>query len=277
MRRPAIAVVLLFLALLPGPAWAWTLFFEAMPVAGYALPGLANAPYSERAALTRAAADGVVPSVAASLGLAGKMSPVAIGPCGWRLTTQPAMRADVASDRNAAIHLAAALGYVFRQSAVLVADFDDTAGETTYGVVSLPPGPADPMLTHRFYLHAAATDSILEGGYSSVPEGLLFLGLGKTDPERFVAGLRRAAETFGEPGMRFVRSGKAKAMLVANNWDVDSEGGAYRGRFPQSTVALLDQATQRNQALIDRLAERFRWRPAPAARDVEPQATSPGP
>lgn len=277
MRRPALAAILLVLALLPCPSWAWTLFFESVPVAGYTLPGLVSAPYAERLALTRASADGVVPQVTASLGLAGKTSAIAVGPCGWKLGTQPAMRLEVASDRSAALSLAAALGYVFRQSAVLAADFDDTAADTVYGIVALPPGPVDPAMTHRFYLHAAATDRHLDGGYSLVPEGLLFLALGKGDPDQFLASLRRAATTFEEADLRFARSGKAKVVLVANNWETDTDGSAYRHRFAPSLVALLDQAAQRNQALIDRLAERFRWRPPPAAREAEPQATTPGP
>ncbi|WP_374448419.1 hypothetical protein [Stella sp.] len=277
MRRPALAAVLLILALLPCPSWAWTLFFESVPVAGYTLPGLVGAPYVERLALTRASADGVVPQVTASLGLAGKTSTIAVGPCGWKLGTQPAMRLEIASDRTAALNLAAALGYVFRQSAVLAADFDDPAADAVYGVVKLPPGPVDPVLTHRFYMHAAAIDRILDGGYSTVPEGLLFLDLGRSDPDRFLASLRRAAETFGEADVKFVRSGKAKAVLVLNNWDTDPEGGAFRHRFPPSLVTLLDQAAARNQAIIDRLAERFRWRPPPLAREAEPQATTTGP
>jgi hypothetical protein len=68
MRRPAIAVVLLFLALLPGPAWAWT------SLRGHAVADTPARPrqcaVQQARRLTRAAAD-VVPAVAASLGLAG--------------------------------------------------------------------------------------------------------------------------------------------------------------------------------------------------------------
>lgn len=277
MRRTIFASAFLVCSLLAAPAAAWTIFFEAIPVAGYSLPGLSGAPYSERLALTRAAADGVVPQVAASLGLAGKMSPVAIGPCGTRMATQPAMRADVASDRNAALNLAAALGYVFRQSAVLVADFDDAAGaDTAYGIVGMPPGAVDPSLAHRFYLHALAADRQLSG-YATMPEGLIFFAWGRVEAPDFLPSLRRAAESFGEPEVRFARAGKAKVILATNNWDADSEGSAYRQRFQPSFVALLDQAAQRNQALIERLVDRFRWRPPPTPRDAEPQATSAGP
>lgn len=265
------------LALLPAPSMAWTLFFEAVPVAGYTLPGLVNAPYGERLALTRAAVDGVVPQVAASLGLAGKMSPVAIGPCGTRMVTQPAMRADVAADRTAAHNLAAALGYVFRQSVVLAADFDDVRGGSAYAVVGLQSGPVDAALAHRFYIHAAAAEPTLIRGYGALAEGLIFFHLGREEPEQFAAAMRRAIESFDEPGVRFVRLGRARVDLIMNDWQADPEGGAYRQRFSPSLVGLLDQAMGRNQALIDRLAERFRWRPPPVSREAEPQATSHGP
>lgn len=69
----------------------------------------------------------------------------------------------------------------------------------------------------------------------------------------------------------------ARVDLIMNDWQADPEGGAYRQRFSPSLVGLLDQAMGRNQALIDRLAERFRWRPPPVSREAEPQATSHGP
>lgn len=121
------------------------------------IAGPADAPYGEREELTRPAADEIVPAVTGALGLSGAVTEVAIGPGGWRLATQASLRAVLAADADeaAARRLAAALGLVFRQSDVLAADLDAADGEAAYGIVALP---ADPVLTQRFYLHAAVAD-----------------------------------------------------------------------------------------------------------------------
>lgn len=262
------ALLLLAAAAGEGRAASWTIFFEALPASGLSLPRLPDAPYGERLDLTRRTAAEIVPAAVAAVGMSGAVSGVTTAPGGWRLATAPSMRAEARGGAAAARRLAAALGYVLRQTAVLAADLDDAGGTTAYGIVALPSGPADPALTQRFYLHAAATDRGLSDGYSTLAQGLLFLNVrdaagrpfGGLDDGPFLAALRQAAASSRGPPAAFARSGRATVILVANDWQARPAGEDYRAMLDTAAIAPLDRLAARHHALLMELADRFGWR-----------------
>ncbi len=271
MRALALAVsALLFLATSAGAgrAGSWTLFFEALPATGLTLTRLADAPYAERLALARRTAAEIVPEVTAILDLSATTSDIATAPGGWRLATAPSLRAEVCCGEAAARRLSAALGYVLRQTAVLAADLRDAGGGTAYGIVALPPGPADPALTQRFFLHAARTDQGLADGYSTIGRGMLFLNVrdpagrpfGGLADGPFLDALRRAAASFGDTDVGFTRSGNARVMFIANDWQALAAGEDYRRLLDAASIPALDRAATRHQAIVAALAARFGWR-----------------
>ncbi|MGE0717362.1 MAG: hypothetical protein AB7P02_18090 [Alphaproteobacteria bacterium] len=270
MRLLSILLVALALAI-GAPAAAqqrpWTVFFEAIPATGIDLPRLAEAPYEDREVLADRVVAEIVPPVVTALGLDKQVGQIATRPGGWMLATEPSLQATVQGGEAPATRLAAGLGYVLRQSAVLAVDIGDEKGDTVYAMVALPSGRPDPATTQLFFLHAAGIERGLAGGYSTIAQGLLYLNLrdragrpyGGLDDTMFVDSLRQAADTF-TPKLRVARSGRARVMLVANDWAASPGGSRYRVHLPSSVMTALDDAQKRHVAIVNEVAARFGWR-----------------
>ncbi|MCC7276638.1 MAG: hypothetical protein IT561_28505 [Alphaproteobacteria bacterium] len=247
---------------------SWLVFFEAIPATGIDLPRLTDAPYDERLVVAERVRDELLAEVVTALALGKDIGETAVAPGGWMLATEPSLQASVPGGEAPALKLAAALGYVLRQSAVLAADLGDDRGAVGYAIVALPAVPADPALAQRFFLHAAGIDRGLAGGYSTVGAGLLYFNLrdragrpyGGLDDAAFADALRQAATTFQEPPLRFATAGRARVVLVANDWASAPNGAAYRLQIGSGAVPALDRLQERHRAIVGEVAARFGWR-----------------
>ena len=271
-RRSVLLTLALSVLVLTGRVEAqdrpWLLLAEAIPAVGVDLPHLDAAPYEEREALAEQVRVELVPRIAAAIGVPGGAEARAVTPGGWMLTTNPSIPVTVLGGR-AAERMAAALGLVLRQSAVLTVDLADGQGGTGFGLVALPDGPGDPALAHQFFLHAAGVDRGLAGGYTALPVGMVFLNLrdgrgrpyGGIDDAAFADALRRAVTTFPGPALRYERSGTARALLIGNDWKTSPDGAAYRDRIADpAAVRRLGPIQQRHTALVLEAAGKFGWR-----------------
>lgn len=271
LSRRLLLLFLLVLVQPPGVAAQdrpWLVLVEAIPAVGIALPRIDASPYEEREALAEHVRETVVPQVAGVLGLSTSIEPRDVTPGGWLLSTQPTIPVTV-QGAPAAARMAAALGYVLRQSAVLTVDLADGQGGTGFGLVALPDGAPDPALTQQFFLHAAGIDRGLSGGYTALPVGMLFLNLrdprgrpyGGLEDASFIEALRRAAASFADPPLRFERAGNARAVLVANDWKAAPDGARYRAMVGDDAVfRRLEPIQLRHGAIVLETADRFGWR-----------------
>lgn len=234
LRRLVVAVWLVMVA----PAWAvdpvQTLAYEVIPAAQVDLPGLDSAGYAERAAVTTRVLTDLLPAVFRAIGVDPDTVATAVVPGGYQLQTNPALVSRVAAADTRADRIAAALGYVFRQSGVLVFNLSDPAGGTDYVIVRFPPGALNNTLAHRFFRHAADSAKGLGGGYSVLGDDMVFLNLrdGGTpysglDAGAFAVALRRAVAGFRELPVTVAAVGTAEAHLMSNDWDRASEGETY--------------------------------------------------
>ena len=115
-----------------------TFFYEVVPSAQIEVPRVPGATYAAKERLARQALDEIVPQILSVLGLeAPKIEPT-IGAGGYERMTNPSIQTYVDIDDPTSRVLAAALGWIFRQKSVLVADLQDeieqllTHHETTH-------------------------------------------------------------------------------------------------------------------------------------------------
>lgn len=267
--RFPLAVALVLAAISPA-AWAdpspRLLSYECLP----SLPE-GTAPYATRAAVTRRLAEEVVPAVFDVVGIPADRAETAVVPGGYQRHTNPSLQSGVEIDEAEAERLAAALGYVCRQDAVLVTDFAAASGEpagaedTVYVLIGFPAAALTPAVAQAFFDHAATIDPGLGSGYTVLGEAMLFLNLranddgapwsGLTD-DAFTAQLRRAAASFQGPPAHVATVGRAQARLVENDWQTAPLGEAYLGRLGRSGAPIVAElaALQARRATIERNA-----------------------
>lgn len=259
--------LLLALLLACGPAAAQNalLFsYEAMPSAQIALPKAKTAPYADRERLARAAADELVPAIIDAMKLDPARAKTEVAPGGYLRETNPSLQTTLSLGHADARRLAAALGYVLRQGSVLVSDCADPAGTAGYAAIRFDRA-IDADLAHKFFLHAAGVEKGLGGGYSVTGGRMLFINLAGADGKpfsglpdtAFLAGLRRAAETF--PGAALAGSGKCRAYLVANDWSKATNGEEYATELGAGGGGLM-LLRLKHTTMVESHASRYGWR-----------------
>src|SRR5690242_2646066 len=101
---------------------SWRLSFEVLS-SQHALPaGSRKATYAEKDDLTRAVLAEIVPHVWTVLGATAMRARSRVQPGGYGEDVNPAIHSVIQTHEAEARRLAAALGYVFRQSAVILHD-----------------------------------------------------------------------------------------------------------------------------------------------------------
>jgi hypothetical protein len=273
VRLVPLALVLTLLAVASAAAADRVLLFsyEVTSAVGLDLPKLPQASYAERATVAGEALDRVVPDVVRAVGLKPSQIQTQITPGGYLLKTNASLQSKATLGDQPADRFAAALGYVFRQSSVLVSDLTDAAGDTGYVTVSMPKGTMNASLAQSFFLHAASVDPGLGGGYTAFGDDMIFLNVrdgngqpySKLDDPAFESAMRRAVAGFAPAKAEVGAVGKARARFVANSWKAKPAGDDYTALLGGSGSALvkrLDRLRERQVKLLLAAADRFHWR-----------------
>jgi len=223
---------------LPARAAEWLIAFQAVPEQ-------ADAVYNQQAIQTAGLASELGPSVLGAVGLdpGAFDAEVVIG--GYRGRISPSVVLHVDADAPTADRVAAAFGFVFRQSSVLVWQ-DAATGGTFAALVTFP--SLTPTLADFFFRNAIAVNLGLGGGFTARDNRLLFLNLrdgsGKPlsnlEDDGFAAGLRQAAKAFGD--IAVVTTARADAHLLARD--------AYAATLGQDPMPGLGRLKNRRGELL---------------------------
>lgn len=264
-------VLLLLPALSARAADPVLLFSYEVTSAQFGFAKLREASYADRAAVTADALAAIVPDVIAAVGLDPARVETRMTPGGYLGRTNASLQSRAALDGARADRLAAALGFVFRQSSVLISDLADRTGGTGFATLRFPRDTLDASLAHRFFTHAAGVHQGLGGGYTAFGDDMIFLNLrdetGKPysglDDRAFAAGLGRAAADFPGARPRIAARGSAAARLIGNSWRQMPDGAGYvqvLGGPGPSVLPALRGLQDRHTALMNRAANRYLWR-----------------
>lgn len=266
---------LAFLAVLPvsaaGASERVLLFSYEVTSAQFGFAKLREASYADRAAVTAEALAAIVPGVLVAVGLDPARVETQMTPGGYLGRTNASLQSRTKLDNARADRLAAALGFVFRQSSVLVSDLADRSGGTGFATVRFARNTLDPNLAHRFFTHAAGVHQGLGGGYTAFGDDVIFLnlrdGAGKPysglDDRAFLAGLAKAAADFAGARPRIAARGAAGARLIGNSWRQMPDGAGYvavLGGNAAPELPALRALQDRHAGLMNRAADRFLWR-----------------
>lgn len=254
---------------------AWRLSFEvlssqhAQPLEGR------RASYAEKEHLARGALAEIVPHVWTSLGAVATRARSRVLPGGHGDEVNPAIYSNLQTSEAEARRLAAALGYVFRQYAVLMYDLAAPQSELRYVSVRFPRLSLTPALAARFFARARAQLESGKLGFSATRSRMIFINLntGIAD-DAFAAGLARAAADLPDAGIRIEPPKPLRAILVENDWQKAERGEDYvrlLGADPARIVAALAQLQRRHDGRVRRWVSFLQpRRPAPAPPQPAP-------
>jgi hypothetical protein len=230
------ALAAALLAAAPARAVEWLISFEAVP-------SDESKPYAARAVETTGMVYEIGPSILSVLGLGFSAFDADIAPGGYQGRINPSVLVYLDGEQGEAEIAAAAFGYVFSQSAVMV--WREAAnGDCLVVAVELP--GVTPNLADHFFRHAASVNPALASGFTVRGTRMLFVNLrggdgkplGGLGDAEFAAALKTAADNFG--GMAKTSTGRAVAKLI--------EKEAYRA-LVGATIGRLDRLRQRVRAL----------------------------
>jgi len=281
--RFAALLAMLLVAASPASAEAlrnWRLSFEvlssqhAQPVEGR------KATYAETEALTRAVLAEMVPHVWTKLGAVAMRARSRVLAGGYGDAVNPAVHSDIQTSEAEARRLAAALGYVFRQYAVLVYDLNVERSELRQVSARFPRGTVTPALAERYFSLARKQLKSDKLGFSATRSRLIFINLntGIAD-DAFAAGLARAAAEWPAAGIKIEPPKPVRAYLVENDWEKAKAGEDYVRRLgvvSEPLVAALAVLQRRHDDRVRRWVALLQPRRPPAARPA-PEPAQPRP
>lgn len=255
------------------PEVAQTLFYEVIPSAQLTLPNIKQARFADREALTHDVASELVPAILRLVDLAGNDPAkvrTRVGPGGYHLETSPSIQTQVVLADADANRAAAALGWVFRQESVIVADLQDRVeGRTGWVIVDFPEGAVTPELAHAFFQHAASMSRGLGEGYTAFVEDLLFFNMRDDDgapvsgleDAAFIEAMRTVAAAFSGAKVTAELNGVADARFVWNDWraERDPDGQGYGRQLGPELTASLAPVRERHSAMVRAAAQRYGW------------------
>lgn len=278
-RIAALAALLLVVA---GAAMAeaprnWRLSFEVLSSQHAQLPEDRKASYGEKDALTRAALAEIVPHVWTTLGITSARARSRVQAGGYGTEVNPAIHSNIQTQEPEARRLAAALGYVFRQYAVIMYDVNVEQGELKQISARFPRGTLTPQYATRFFELARRQLKSDKLGFSGTRSRMIFINLntGIAD-DAFAAGLTRAAAEWPEPTIKIDPPKPVRAFLIENDWEKQKNGEDYvRQLGPNGErLAVALAALQKRHDMRVR-----RWvallKPAPAPRPPSAPPTQP--
>ena len=149
-------------------------------------------------------------------------------PGGYGDEVNPAIHSNLQTTEAEARRLAAALGYVFRQYAVLVYDLAAEQSELRQVSARFPRGAVTPALAERFFGLARQQLKSDKLGFSATRSRMIFINLNTGIADgAFAAGLARAAAEWPEAGIKIEPLKPVRAVLVENDWDKAKGGEEY--------------------------------------------------
>jgi hypothetical protein len=203
----------------------WSLAFEVLSSL-HGEPQEGRKPsYAQKDRLARATLTDLVPQVWATFGARPESG---IGTGGYQDEINPAINSHLVTTEAEARRLGAALGYVFRQYAVLVYTLDAESGNLRYVSVRFARGTVTPILAERYFAAARSQLKSDKLGFTTLVSRLIFINLntGIAD-DVLVAGLARAAASLANAKLTVDPPRPARAYLVENNWEKAKEGEEY--------------------------------------------------
>ena len=246
----------------PGRAEAprtWRLAFEA--VSSVHEQPARKATYEEKERLTRAALAELVPHVWTQLGAVAARARSRVRAGGYKDEINPAIHSNVVIREDEARRLAASLGYVFRQWAVLMYDLDAEPATHRYVSVRFPRGTMTVEQADRYFARARAQLANDKLGFSAAGNRLLFINLatGVAD-DAFAAGLGRAAAELPEAGIKVEPVKPVRAFLIENDWSKSKDGEDYAKLLGDSgaLLAALGRLRARHDGRVRRWAQGLR-------------------
>lgn len=226
---PLAAALLLFAGAASAEALRnWRLSFEVLS-SQHAQPPEGRKPsYAEKEALTRAVLAEIVPHVWTALGAVAARARSRVQVGGYGTEVNPAIHSNIQTHEGEARRLAAALGYVFRQYAVIMYDLAAERSDIRQVSVRFPRGGLTPALAERYFGFARAQLKSDKLGFSATRSRMIFINLntGIAD-DAFAAGLARAAAEWPEASITVEPPKPAQAMLIENDWDKAKVGEEY--------------------------------------------------
>ena len=268
LRRTGILALLLAVLSAAGGARAaeprpWMIGYEVLSQIDPVPPRIARATYAQKEAVTREALATIVPELLARMNVPPAALTTRIGPGGYRDALSPAIQSEAKLTEAQARRLAAALGYVFVQWSVLIADYGAENGTVSYFTLRYPRGA---LTVARADAAFASLRRILASdklGFSTFGERMIFLNLetGIGD-QAYLTGLKRLHMAGVPLAVSIDGPGKAVAHFVGNDWDKARGGETYEaivGAERKDTIAALRWIRAKHAANLVRAAQRFGW------------------
>ncbi|MFO0990064.1 MAG: hypothetical protein U1F37_22370 [Alphaproteobacteria bacterium] len=256
----------------------WRLSFEVLSSQHPQPPAGRTPSYAEKDALTRAVLAEVVPHVWTAVGATAARARSRVQAGGYGTAVNPAIHSNLQTHEIEARRLAAALGYVFRQYAVIMYDLSAEESEHRQVSVRFPRGTLTPALAARYFGLARAQLESDKLGFSGTRSRMIFINLGTGIPDAaFAEGLARAAAAWPEPTLRVEAPKPVRAFLIENDWDKAKAGEDYvrqLGPDAERLAAALAHLQRRHDGRVRRWVAFLA--PTPGAR-TSPEAPQPRP
>jgi hypothetical protein len=256
----------------------WRLSFEVLSSQHAQPPEGRRATYAEKDALTRAVLAEIVPHVWTTLGATAARARSRVQAGGYGDAVNPAIHSVIQTHEAEARRLAAALGYVFRQYAVIMYDLAADRGDLRYVAVRFPRGSLTPALATRFFGLAREHLKSEKLGFSGTRSRMIFINIGTGIADAaFAEGLARAAAAWPGPGLKVDAPKPARAHLIENDWGKAKAGEDYArllGPGSERLAAALAHLQQRHDGRVRRWVAFLPPAPGPGVR-VRPDAPRP--
>lgn len=258
----------------------WRLSFEVLSSQHAQPPGGRKPSYAEKDALTRAALAEIVPHVWTTLGATAARARSRVQAGGYGDAVNPAIHSVIQTHEAEARRLAAALGYVFRQYAVIMYDLAAEHSDLRHVVVRFPRGSLTPALATRFFGLARQHLKSDKLGFSGTRSRMIFININTGIPDAaFAEGLAKAAAAWPEPVLKVDPPKPVRAFLIENDWDKAKSGEDYArllGAHDERRAATLAQLQSRHDGRVRRWVTFLQPAPRPGVR-VGPDAPQPRP
>jgi hypothetical protein len=241
----------------------WMLSVEVLSQIDPVPPKIARATYAQKEAFTRETLAATVPEILALMNVPRAALNARVSPGGYRDAIAPAIQGEAKLAEAEARRLAAALGYVFVQWSVLIADYGAEGGAVSYFTLRYPRGALTTARAEAAFAGLRRNLASDKLGFSSFGDRMIFLNLetGIGDAA-FLTGLRRLHMAGVPLSVTIDGPGKAKAHFVGNDWDKARGGEGYEaivGAEGKRTIAALRWIRAKHAAAVVRAAQRYGW------------------
>jgi hypothetical protein len=206
----------------------WRIAFEVLS-SQHAQPAEGRkASYGEKDALTRAVLAEIVPHVWTTLGAVAARVRSRVQAGGYGNEVNPSIHSVVQTTEAEARRLSAALGFVFRQDAVLMYDLAAETGDLKQVTVRFARRSMTPAIATRYFELARRELKSDKLGFSTTLSRMIFINLntGIAD-DALAAGLTRAAAAWPEMNIKVEPPKALRALLIENDWGKEKAGESY--------------------------------------------------